>query len=232
MAGRATFVLVHGAWMGGYGWTAFADQLRGHGHRVLTPTLSGMGEGAHPIGTAIDLDTHIEDVLRVLRRERLNRVVLTGHSYGGMAVTGLVDRMPEAIKALVYIDAFVPSDGQSLLDLAGPEFAAWCLAATADGPSGLGVAPPDWLCQSLSPADRALLRPQPLATFAQHLRLRAANAGGHGRMYVLAGRNKGFQGFYERARRDGWRTAEVDCGHMVYLERPRDLLALLDDMAG
>jgi pimeloyl-ACP methyl ester carboxylesterase len=232
MAGRATFVLVHGAWMGGYGWTAFADQLRARGHRVFTPTLTGMGERAHPVRAAIDLDTHIEDVLRVLRRERLNRVILTGHSYGGMVVTGLVDRMPEAIKALVYIDAFVPSDGQSLLDLAGPGFAAWCLGATTDGPSGRGVAPPDWLCQSLSRAERTLLRPQPLATFAQRLRLRAANPGGPGRMYVLAGRNQGFRVFYDRARHDGWRTAEVDCGHMVHLERPRELLALWEDMAG
>ena len=104
----STFVLVHGAWHGGWCWRRVERLLRAQGHEVLTPTLTGLGERAHLMSRQIDLETHIEDVLGVLRIENLRDVVLCGHSYGGMVITGVADREPECITALVYLDAFVP----------------------------------------------------------------------------------------------------------------------------
>jgi pimeloyl-ACP methyl ester carboxylesterase len=112
-----TFVLVHGAWSGGWCYARVAALLRSRGHTAFTPTLTGQGERAHLSSGAVNLSTHIEDVLGVFRFERLDNVVLAGHSHGGMVVTGVADRIAEKIKALAYLDAFVPEDGQSLFDV-------------------------------------------------------------------------------------------------------------------
>ena len=95
-----TFVLVHGAWHGGWCYGRVAALLRARGHTVFTPTLTGQGERAHLLSGSINLSTHIEDVLGVFRCERLDNVVLAGHSYGGMVITGVADRIAERIKAL------------------------------------------------------------------------------------------------------------------------------------
>lgn len=114
---RTTFVRVHGAWSGGWCYARVAALLRARGHTVFTPTLTGQGERAHLLSGAINLTTHIEDVLGVFKFERLNDVVLAGHSYGGMVITSVADRIADKIKALAYLDAFVPEDGQSLFDI-------------------------------------------------------------------------------------------------------------------
>jgi pimeloyl-ACP methyl ester carboxylesterase len=113
----ATYVLVHGGWHGGWCWQKVTPRLRAAGHDVYTPTLTGLGERAHLLTPAVGLETHIEDVLGVLHYEDLQQVVLVGHSYGGMVITGVADQVPERIAQLVYLDAFVPQDGQSLIDL-------------------------------------------------------------------------------------------------------------------
>ncbi len=112
-----TFVLVHPAWLGGWCWRKVAPLLRAQGHGVHTPTLTGLGERGHLSKPGIGLDTHIEDVVNVLEFEDLSRVILVGNSSGGMVITGVLNRVPERIAHLVYIDAFVPEDGQSLVDL-------------------------------------------------------------------------------------------------------------------
>src|SRR5258706_14439752 len=106
-----TFVLVHGAWGGSWMWQRLAPVLRKAGHEVLTPSLTGIGERAHLASPSVDLSAHVADVLGAIRYERLSECVLVGHSYGGMVVTGVADRAPEAIKTLVYLDAFVPQSG-------------------------------------------------------------------------------------------------------------------------
>src|SRR5258708_24171866 len=117
VSNRVTFVLVHGAWCGGWCYARVAALLRARGHTVFTPTLTGQGERAHLISGAINLSTHIEDALGVFRCEQLGDVVLAGPSYGGMVITAVADRIPEKIKALAQLDAFVPEDGQSLIDV-------------------------------------------------------------------------------------------------------------------
>ncbi len=115
----AIFVLVHGAWHGGWCWQRVARLLRAAGHDVYTPTLTGLGERAHLLSPAIGLDTHIKDILGVLFYEDLRDVVLVGHSYAGMVITGVAEQTAKRLRHLVYLDAFVPWEGQSLLDLMG-----------------------------------------------------------------------------------------------------------------
>jgi pimeloyl-ACP methyl ester carboxylesterase len=117
----ATFVLVHPAWLGGWCWLKVAWRLRAHAHNVYTPTLTGLGERVHLAEPAIGLTTHIEDIVNPLEFEYLERVILVGNSSGGMVITGVADRIPERLAAVVYLDAFVPDDGQSLVDLLSPE---------------------------------------------------------------------------------------------------------------
>jgi pimeloyl-ACP methyl ester carboxylesterase len=116
----ATFVLVHGGGHGGWCYQRVARRLRDQGHDVYTPTLTGLGERSHLLHPDIDLDTHITDVVNVLAFEGLHDVLLVGHSYGGMVITGAGDRAAERIAGLVYLDAANPTNGQSLIDVAGP----------------------------------------------------------------------------------------------------------------
>jgi pimeloyl-ACP methyl ester carboxylesterase len=130
----ATFVLVHGGHRGGWCWKRVATQLRAARHDVYAPTLTGLADRAHLMTPAVDLDTHVTDVASLIEWEELEDVVLVGHSYGGMVVTGVVDRMPDRIGRVVYLDALLPEDGESALELAGPDVAEWARAsADADG---------------------------------------------------------------------------------------------------
>jgi pimeloyl-ACP methyl ester carboxylesterase len=174
----ATYVLVHGGGHGGWCYQKVARMLRSAGHEVHTPTLTGLGERSHLLGPHVDLDLHIQDVTARLRYEDLSDVVLVGHSYGGMVITGIADRAADRVGRLVYLDAANPSNGQSLLDVAKPMMqAARALGQVVDGvevvllPSpdaGLfyGVTDPDDLAWM---ADR--LTPHPWACFEQPLKL-------------------------------------------------------------
>jgi pimeloyl-ACP methyl ester carboxylesterase len=118
---KSVFVLVHPAWHGGWCWKKIVPLLLESGHQVFTPTLSGLGERTHLAHPAIGLETHVEDIVGVLKYEELRDVVLVGHSSGGMVITGAADRAPQQIAHVVYVDAFVPEHGQALLDLVPPE---------------------------------------------------------------------------------------------------------------
>ena len=169
------FVLVQGAWIGGWYWRPIAQALRKAGHEVYTPTLTGLGERSHLIGPNVNLDTHITDVANVFKYEELSDAVLVGHSYGGMVVTGAADALPERIASLVYLDAFVPRNGQALFDL-----------IPTGVPRPASVAGSDWLTEPLPPevfgaVNAAILDftqrksgPQPTACFSEALRLSGA----------------------------------------------------------
>ena len=113
----ANYVLVHGAWHGGWCYRDTARLLRAQGHTVITPTHTGVGERAHQSNEAITLETHIRDVVGAIEAEELSDVILCGHSYGGMVITGVADRLPGRVKAMVYLDAFIPKHGDSLIGL-------------------------------------------------------------------------------------------------------------------
>jgi len=116
---RYTFVVVHGATAGGWEWKRCGKFLTDDGHTVYRVTLTGLGERMHLNSTEVDLQTHINDVVNTILFEDLHDVVLTGHSYGGMVITGVMDRVPERIKHVVFLDAAVPDDGQSIWDIFG-----------------------------------------------------------------------------------------------------------------
>lgn len=116
---RQTFVLVHGATAGGWEWKRCGQFLADDGHTVHRATLTGLGERMHLNSTNVDLQTHINDVVNLILFEDLHDIVLTGHSYGGMVITGVMDRVPDRIKHVVFLDAAVPDDGMSLWDLFG-----------------------------------------------------------------------------------------------------------------
>ena len=127
----ATFVIAHGAWSSGWAWKKMRPLLRAAGHEFFSPTYTGLGERAHLARPDIDLSTHIQDVLAVLEVEDLHDVTLLCHSYGGMVATGVADKAANRIARVIYIDAFAPTDGQSLFDLVGPKAEANMRAGAA-----------------------------------------------------------------------------------------------------
>ena len=136
-----TFVLVHGAWHGGWCWTRVARKLRAAGHEVHTPTLTGLGERAHLLTRDVDLDTHIADILGLFEAEEIEDAVLCGHSYAGMVITDVADRIADRLRAIVYLDAFVPDHGQSLFDLYGEDRTADARALAASDGDGWRMPP-------------------------------------------------------------------------------------------
>jgi pimeloyl-ACP methyl ester carboxylesterase len=230
----STYVLVHGAWHGSWCWKRVRKALQSQGHDVFAPTLTGVADRSHLISPHVDLETHIADVVNLLGWEELEDVVLCGHSYAGCVVTGVADRLPERIRALVYLDAFVPEDGQSLYDTLPAPAREAQLEAARNGGDGWRVPPIPAEAFNVNAADRAWVNaqctPQPLATFQQRLRLHA-NVPPEKVTYVLATgwENSPFPPFHALARKRGWRTISVACGHDVMLDLPNDLTRILRD---
>jgi pimeloyl-ACP methyl ester carboxylesterase len=227
----ALFVVAHGAWNAGFAWQKMHPLMQARGHRLVTPTYTGLGERAHLARPDIDLDTHIADILGVLDFEDLSGANLIGHSYGGMVATGVADRARTRIAQLIYIDAFVPDDGDSVLDLLPPATRAQRQAG------GDGFIPPGPMPPDTSPDDAAWClprrKPQPAKTFEQKLRLQNG-ALTLPRHYVYCARrppDDRFRPFYERAQREGWGAHEIDSSHNPHITCPDVLADLLDRIA-
>ena len=233
----ATFVLVHGAWHGSWCWKRVRPALQALGHEVFTPTLTGVGERSHLLSPGVNLDTHIDDVVNVIRWEDLSHVVLCGHSYGGAVISGVADRVAERIGALVYLDAFVLEDGQSIHDTLPEDQRALQLDLAQRFGDGWRVPPIPAEVFNVNPADRAWVDSQctmqSLATFQQPLESSAALNAPISTTFILATgfHDSPFPAHYERARVKGWKTATIDCGHDVMLDRPEELTAMLAEIA-
>jgi pimeloyl-ACP methyl ester carboxylesterase len=230
------FVLVHGAWHGGWCWQRVADRLRGAGHVVFTPTLTGLGERSHLLQAGIDLKTHIADVVNVMKWERLTDVVLCGHSYGGMVISGVAEQMAPAIRSIVFLDAFVPRDGDSPQNLTGPAVQEAIRAALQRG--DIGIPPRSAEAFGVNAADRgwvdSLCVPQPIATFTGKIALTGARDRITRKSYIRAASyaNPGFDRALAAARSDpSWRTYEVACGHDVMVDAPDRLTEILLEVA-
>lgn len=225
----ATFLVAHGAWTGGWSWKKLRPLMRAAGHRLVTPTHTGLGEREHLATPEVGLDTHIEDHLRVLHCDDLSDVVLIGHSYGGMVATGVADRARERIAKLIYLDAFVPQDGQSVLDLQPPDMQANMRARAVDGWRISPNPMPDD-----TPADdfawsNPRRRGQPIKTFEQKLMLRNG-ALTLPRDYIWCRRTgpHNFRRFYDAALgQPGWECHELDCSHNPHITMPQTLFDLL-----
>jgi pimeloyl-ACP methyl ester carboxylesterase len=237
----ATFVLVHGSWGGGWEWRFVDDRLSALGHKVYRPTLTGLGERRHLGRPETDLDTHIADVVAVLETEELTSVVLVGHSYGGAVVTGVVDRAPERLARLVYLDAFVPREGQSVNELSGERLAARLRELATEQGDGWQVPipfSPDEIVEGMPAEHHAwYLRhtgPHPLQTLEQPFRPVGGGAD-VARTYVSL-RPDGVPGwlfdtFEQRAREDGWDVRSLPVGHDAQVIAPDRLSTMLDEIA-
>lgn len=227
----ATFVLVHGAWAGSIVWKPIEERLRKAGHEVLRPTLTGLGERKHLASREVDLNTHIQDVLGVIDYEDLTNFVLVGHSYGGMVVTGVADKIPDKITSLVYLDAFVPENSQSLSSL-----------VPQGGPAPALESGSDWRVAPLPPeafgpvsAERraffeAKTSPQPAGTMIQALTL----TGGIDRIkhktyiYCNVPAPTTFTQFYEKLKnKPGWVMHTLPSTHMAQTDMPNELTQML-----
>jgi pimeloyl-ACP methyl ester carboxylesterase len=225
----ATYVTVHGAWDGAWSWRQVARFLQAAGHDVFTTTRTGSGERAHLSSPDVDLNTHIQDVANVLRYEDLHDVILVGHSAGGVIITGVAEQEAARLARLVYVDAFVPQNGEALADLIPPDVLAWFEERARTVGDGWRIPhdPPD--------ADRRT--DFPMAIMYQPLEVRNAEAARLPRAYIacLESRKVPLMAHFivaaERAQQAGWDYFELPTAHMAQLNMPRELADLLLNFA-
>lgn len=231
-----TFLLVHGAWGGGWHWRRVADRLRSRGHIVFSPTLTGLGERVHQLNPDIDLSLHVADVLGVVKYESLDDIVLVGHSYGGFVISGVAEAIRGKIGSIVFLDAFVPNDGEALVDIVQPAVQEIIRGAQSRGEQTVPVR--DAAAFRMNEKDRAwadsLANPQPIGTFLEKIWLTGAREQIAKKTYIRAVGypNVSFDRFHERAKADpSWRTYEVDCGHHIMIDEPDRLTEILQEVA-
>jgi pimeloyl-ACP methyl ester carboxylesterase len=203
----ATIVIVHGALTGGWRWKEVRQALLAVGHEVYAPTLTGLGERSHLASPAIDLDTHMQDVLNVVEFEDLHDVVLVGHSYGGMVITAVADRAPARLARLIYLDALLPRDGECVYDMFPPEDRAAEEEQARLYGDGWRIPP--------SPGADPRAVPMPLKPCQQPLRLTGAGRHVPG-VYIHCTAKTGRDDFAPlagRARERGWPVFELATGH-------------------
>ena len=229
------FVLVHGAWHGGWCWTRVAPLLRLAGHEVFAPTLTGLGERAHLASADVNLETHIADILGVLESEELDDIVLCGHSYGGMVITGVAQRAAERVGTLVFLDAFVPENGQSVLQLMGTKRTQSIRNQASRTGDGWRIDPmPAEVFQVRDASDAAWIDrrcvPQPIATFGQPIESASAIATVRRRIYIRADNDRvtAYAHCAEHAKSaPDWSYHEISAGHDVMVDAPEALAEVL-----
>ncbi len=226
-------VLVHGAWHGGWCWQRLVPLLAAAGHRVFTPTLTGLGERAHLARPDIDLEVHARDVQALFEMEDLSDAVLVGHSYAGFVISLLAERLRPRIRQLVYLDAFVPEDGKSVLDYIAPPERRAALTRSAME-TGYVPAVPLPVLGVVRPQDliwaQARVVPQPYASFAQPVRLKKPAGNGLPRDFIVCTNpaSGSFGQFSARLKADAeWKVHELATGHNAMIIDPVRLAALL-----
>jgi pimeloyl-ACP methyl ester carboxylesterase len=223
----ATFVLVHGAWHGGWCWRRVADRLAAKGHYVVAPTLSGVGERSYLPPDIINLTTQINDIVGEIKWKDLDNIVLVGHSYGGMVITGVAEQLRDRIAAIVYLDAFLPADGQSLADFSSRT--SWPEPLTPSWPASVfhvNAKDAAWVDSKTTP--------HPTKCFTEKLKVTGAYQTIPKKLYIRAPlfANKAFDQALERFRADKtWQTLTVTCGHDVMIDQPAELAAILEKLA-
>lgn len=247
LAGRAV-VLVHGAWHGGWCWREVAARLRAEGAMVFTPTLTGLGARAHLRTPTPTLSTHVADVAGLIETEELERVILVGHSYGGMVVTGVADRLKPLLAHVVYLDAALPGDGQSMISQRPGVTQAERDASLAQlkglAPDGEWMAPPPAAVFGVPAGPQAAwvqrrLTPHPLSSWTEPLALGAGGSEGLARTYVLCTDpilpNTAFPAHAARIRAGeagtGWRSVDLPTGHDAMITAPQAVAKIIAQAA-
>ncbi len=216
----ATFVLVHGSFFGGWCWDRVVPRLREHGHDVVVPTLTGLGEREHLASADVGLEVHTRDVLATIRYGRLHDIVLVGHSYGGMVITGVAAAAPDVVGRLVYLDGFVPRAGQSAFDIL-PWTREAFEAAAREHPEGL-VPPFDLAALGIaSPDDVAWVegRVTPLS-LRTHAEPSPGVPEGVRAVYLRCAQGEFFADLARGLAAEGWPVVELAAGHMAMVTEP------------
>jgi pimeloyl-ACP methyl ester carboxylesterase len=225
MSTSKTYVLVHGAWGGAWAFRRVDTLLTAAGHHVVRPTLTGLGERVHLMRADVGLDTHVDDVVNVLRYEDLTDVVLVGHSYGGMVISGVAERVPDRIRHLVYLDAFVPEDGESVATL--PFDRANRARGVERMKKGHVLVPPWLAVEPPVPGDV----PHPAKTFTDRLALKSEAARRLPATYVLTvdpgATGDTFAPYADRAKTRGWTIVRMEADHTPQISAPEALVTVL-----
>lgn len=231
-AAPKTIILVHGAWHGGWCWRPVSDALVKQGHRVFSPTLTGLGERSHLIGKSINLTTHITDIANVIQFEDLSNIVLVGHSYGGIIISGVAERLADRISSIVFLDAFLPEDGETLLQKSSPAFVAAINAAIEKGESG--IKPPPAAAFGVAEKDRAWVdgktTAQPVGKYTEPAVFKGGRDKIAKKTYVRAKGYKSatFDANLAKAKDSGqWKTVELDIGHDVMVIDPAQVTSII-----
>ena len=234
---RRTFVLVHGAYHGGWCWRRVADLLEAKGHKVYTPTLTGLGERSHLMSTSVNLDTHIADIVNVFKWEGLENAVLVGHSYAGWPVSGAIEQVLPQVSSIVFLDAFLPVDGETGTDGQSPENRAQVAKAFAAGEASR-PAPKAQSFEVADPTDVAWVEskmtPQPIGVTLQAIKLTYARDRVAKKTYIRAKKHP--SAAFDKAldgckKAGGWKIYELDTGHDVMVDKPDVLANILMDIA-
>jgi pimeloyl-ACP methyl ester carboxylesterase len=238
--GKHTFVLVHGAWHGGWCWRGVADRLRAEGHRVFTPTCTGLGERAHLMSREITLDTFTADIAGVIEAEELEAVVLVGHSFGGNPTSGVADRMKERLRHLVYLDAIVVEPGKAPFDSLPPDVVAGRRKAAAESSGGLSLPNPPVSAFGVPEGPdaewvRRRLTPHPISTYESKLNIEGPVGNGLPRTYIHCTQPSyaALEGSRQWVKaQEGWRWREIATGHDAMVSAPGELARMLAGIAG
>ena len=235
----ATFLLVHGAWHGGWCWKRVAKRLSAKGHLVYAPTLTGLGERSHLAGPEIDLSCHIKDILAVLDTEELSDVIICGHSYGGQIITPVIDQRIKSFHSGVWLDAFVPEDGQSLLDNWSPERIQKIREKVLQVGDGWKIPPmkPEYF-GVMNQQDIEWVRrrcvPQPFKTFSEPVQLTGTWQSLPRKFYILAELhpNSNFKRFSAPlSQKPDWDVRSIPSGHDIMVDKPDILAKMLLEIA-
>ncbi len=230
-----TFVLVHGGWHGGWCWNCVSKLLSAKQHTVVAPTLTGLGERSHLLHPDIDLDTHVLDVVNVMKWQELHDVVLVGHSYGGMVISGVTERMERSIASFVLLEFLLPVSGQSVVDMIpAPEIRDPWLKAARDGATTLP--PPPAASFNVNEDDRAWVdaqcTPLPIKCFLQKIVLTGARDRIAQKAFIRATNfySPPSDAAFAEARDNGWKTVEIVAGHDVMIDAPAQLADVLNGL--
>jgi pimeloyl-ACP methyl ester carboxylesterase len=229
---QKTFLLIHGAWHGGWCWRRVADLLTARGHKSFTPTLTGLGERSHLMSASINLDTHIADIVNVIAWEDISDICLVAHSYAGWPCSSAIERVGERISSIVWLDAFKPEDGQRWYDLATERDRAVIDAAVEKGEPSRPK--PKSAFFHVNEKDQAWvdakMTPQPVGVSLQPIKLTGARERVAKKTYIRAPLypQPRFDEAYAKCKADKtWRTMEADCGHDVMVDAPEWLVEAL-----
>jgi pimeloyl-ACP methyl ester carboxylesterase len=226
-----TFVLVHGAYGGGYVWKYVAARLRAKGHQVFAPTLTGLGDRSHLMSKDIKLETHVLDIVNLIKWEDLRNITLVAHSYGGWPVSEVPEHVGDTIGSIVFLDAFMPSNGQKGLDLNSPQSREAVLEAIKRGE--VSRPPMPSTSSQMKEADRQWLQakatPQPIGVSLDPIKLTGARDRIAKKAYIRARgySNPNFDSFYDACKAAGWTVFDMPSGHNVQVEMPDQLTEIL-----